>query len=155
MVGVIAREGKIEGILSGMIKTDGTDATERMAGLIRKSRFADQVKAVALNGVALAGLNVADLKELKARGYDYIILTRSKQRPSLLIRAIRLAEGKNSTKEALVKAHAAVKQRNMGGFYYRSSVPVPKPMIREAYEALRLSHLISNGVATGESKGRI
>jgi endonuclease V-like protein UPF0215 family len=155
MIGVIAREGKVEGILSGKIRTEGSDATATMARLIAGSRFKEQVKAIALNGVALAGLNVVDLEALESKGYEYIVLTRYRQRPSLLIKAIRLREGKNPEKETLVAAHAAVKQCKTGGFYYRSSVPLSPNLVAAAYEALRLSHLISNGISTGESKGRI
>ncbi len=155
MVGVVAREGKVEGILSGRITTDGSDATRTMAKLIESSRFRYQVKAVALNGVALAGLNVVDLKALGKQGYDYLILTRYRQRPSLLVRAIRLARGGGKEKERLVAEHAAARQRKEEGFYTRASFRVPKGMVAEAYGALRLSHLISNGVSTGESKGRI
>jgi endonuclease V-like protein UPF0215 family len=145
----------VEGIVAGKIKTDGEDSTATILKLVAESRFRDQIKLMALNGVALAGLNVVDLKAIRAAGYDYMVLTRSRQRPNLLIRAIRLNKGKGSKQEPLVREHAKVKQREIGGFYLRSSAPVPKGMMIQAFDALRLSHMISSGISTGESKGRI
>ncbi len=111
LVGVVARQGQVEGILSGRIMTDGDDSTKIMLKLVSGSRFRDQVKLIALNGVALAGLNIVDLGLLKQRGYEYAVLTRYRQRPSLLIRAIRLNGGKNTEKERLVNEQAAIGQQ--------------------------------------------
>lgn len=155
LVGVVSKQGKVEGIVSGAIRTDGQDSTGKILKLVSGSRFRDQVKLIALNGVALAGLNVVDLKRLKSKGYDYVVLTRNRQRPSLLVKAIRLNKGRNSAQERLVAEHAKAEQLKTKGFYLRSSVAVPKNIVPEIYESLRLSHLISNGVSTGESKGRI
>ncbi len=155
LVGVISKQGQVEGILSGTIITDGEDSTQTILKLIESSRFGDQVKVIALNGVALAGLNVVDLNSVKSEGYDYTVLTRSKQRPSLLIKALRLNKGKGTRQEKLVMEHAKVKQRQTGGFYLRSSTVIPKGVVPEIFEALRLSHMVSNGISTGESKGRI
>ncbi|MDE1865643.1 MAG: DUF99 family protein [Candidatus Micrarchaeota archaeon] len=155
LVGVVSKQGQVEGILSGRIRTDGDDSARTIEGLVSGSRFRDQVKIVALNGVALAGLNVVDLKHLKSKGYEHVILTRSRQRHSLLIRAIRLNKGRNTNKERLVREQAEIRQLRAGDFYIRASTALPKVMVREIYEALRLSHMISNGISTGESKGRI
>lgn len=155
LVGIVSKQGRVEGILSSRIKTEGEDSTATIIKTISGSRFRDQVKMVALNGVALAGLNVVDLERLRSSGYDYVVLTRNRQRPSLLIKAIRIRKGRNSLQERLVVEHAKSEQRKVGGFYVRSSIPVPKGMISEIFESLRLSHMISNGISTGESKGRI
>jgi len=155
LVGVISKQGQVEGVISGKIKTDGEDSTTTILKLVSNSRFRDQVKLIALNGVALAGLNVVDLNLIKSKRYDYVVLTRSRQRPFLLIRALRLNKGRSSRQEKLVMEHAKVEQRQTGGFYLRSSTEIPKGMVPGIFETLRLSHLISNGIATGESKGRI
>jgi uncharacterized protein len=155
VVGVVSKQGKVEGILSGKITTDGSDSTGKILKLIENSRFRDQVKLIALNGVALAGLNVVDLKEIKSKGFDFVVMTRYRQRHSLLLKAIRLNEGRNTAKERLVREQARIDQLRSSDFYTRASITVPKPMVSEIYEALRLSHMISNGISTGESKGRI
>ncbi len=58
VVGIVGREGTIEGVLSFRVDADGSDATERLSATIQKTRFRDQIKLIALNGVTLAGPDV-------------------------------------------------------------------------------------------------
>ena len=65
IVGVISRENVIEGILSGNVEVDGFDSAKKIISLIKKSRFREQIKIVALNGIAIAGLNVVNVYKIK------------------------------------------------------------------------------------------
>ncbi|KHO49316.1 MAG: hypothetical protein QT04_C0060G0009 [archaeon GW2011_AR11] len=54
----------LDGVMSCSAAVDGDDATERMAGMILKSKFRRQVQCIFLDGIAVAGFNVVDVQEL-------------------------------------------------------------------------------------------
>lgn len=160
LVGVIWRNNTMEGVVSNRIVQDGKDSTNAIINSINKSRFKPQVKAIALNGVALAGLNIVDIRKLKKMlGTEILIVTRRRQRPAELIKAIRLYGGAVKSKQLMIKLvneQAKLKLNAKSGFYFRASIEnTPKTIIEEAVAALRTAHLIARGISTGESKGRI
>ena len=169
LVIVVYREGIVEGVLSDKIGVDSSDSSKKIISRIRRSRFKDQVKVLALNGIALAGLNVVDVHSVsKALGVEFIILTRKKPHKDLLIKAVERIKGesKEGTKAAiaakrdigLINGVGMLQIKKINGFYAQSSLDLGKSdsgLVMSAFEALRIAHLIANGVETGESKGRI
>ncbi len=160
VVCIIARSGVIEGAISAHVMTDGTDSTARITSMIRRSRFREQVKLIALNGIALAGLNVIDIKRVaKSLNADFAVLTRRRPRNTLLIRALkRLSKETGSDTAArirMVEGMSGLKLIKSGGFFVQSSAELPESVVRLAFDALRVSHIVSRGISTGESKGRI
>ncbi|MEM4839126.1 MAG: DUF99 family protein [Candidatus Micrarchaeaceae archaeon] len=169
LVIVVYREGIVEGVLSDTIGVDSSDSSKKIISRIRRSRFKDQVKMLALNGIALAGLNVVDVHSVsKALGVEFIILTRKKPHKDLLIKAVERIKGdsKVGTKAAiaakrdigLIDSVGMLQIKKVNGFYVQSSLDLGKSdsgLVMSAFEALRIAHLIANGVETGESKGRI
>ncbi|MDE1868683.1 MAG: DUF99 family protein [Candidatus Micrarchaeota archaeon] len=162
IVGVIGKDGTVEGILSSKIKTDGTDSTSKIIRMIAESRFREQIRIVALNGIALAGLNVVDIPRLeKMLGVQAVIITRSRPRPKKLLLALRTfakLSGQNVDRRiALVRGRAKVKPVNAKGIFIQSTLERHETVSFAAklYDATRLSHLISSGVSKGESTGRV
>ena len=169
LVIVVYREGIVEGVLSDKIGVDSSDSSKKIISRIRRSRFKDQVKVLALNGIALAGLNVVDVHSVsKALGVEFIILTRKKPHKDLLIKAVERIKGesKEGAKAAiaakrdigLINGVGMLQIKKVNGFYAQSSLDLGKGdsgLVMSAFEALRIAHLIANGVETGESKGRI
>ena len=162
IVGVVGRDGVIEGVLSDSIGVDGKDSTARIIGMVKRSRFAEQIRVVALNGIALAGLNVVDVPQLgRALKIKTVVLTRGKPRPRLLVRALNefsRINGKDvKDRIALVKEQAKTESVLAAGFHLQSSVDEAevRKLAKPVYEMLRISHLIARGVETGESRGRI
>lgn len=166
LVIVVYREGTLEGVLSGSIGVDLSDSGRKIASIISRSRFGDQVKLLALNGIALAGLNVVDVNAVKkALKANFLILTRKKPHKELLIEAIGKREGvgtarksEASRKKHIVEAISNLPILRYAGFYVQSDLDINKEnkdIIRASFEALRIAHLIANGIITGESKGRI
>lgn len=80
VVGVVYRGGYwLDGVMRTEVEVDGTDATEKLASMIRSSPHYDQLRVVVLNGVTLAGFNVVDIKELFRKvGLPVIAVTREK-----------------------------------------------------------------------------
>lgn len=162
LVGVIGRDNTIEGVLSGTVRVDGEDSADRISRMIKGSRFREQVRIVALNGIAIAGLNVVDIPDLeKALKVNVIVLTRGKPRPAKLIRALneypRLTKTNVKNRIALIKAQAKVNHVANEGFHLESSMERGelRKFAKVAYEMLRIAHLVARGVDSGESKGRI
>lgn len=160
LVCVIGTLNGVEGVLSTSVTVDGSDATRRIAKMIRGSRFGKQVRVLAFNGIAIAGLNVLDIRGLdSALSTKTLVVTRHRPHPSLLMNALK-ALGKETgakTKErgALLKAQR--KNVLMDGFYVQSGMGKAGTgrILRTVVDLLRLSHLISSGVSRGESKGRV
>lgn len=157
---VVAREGIVEGVLSCMVSTNGTDATAKIVSMIRRSRFAEQIKIVALNGIAIAGLNVVDAaKASAALGAEFAIMVRHRPRKALLIGALKKLASKTgedvSGRIARVDAASRYPAYKACGFFVQSRTRMDNALCKNVFEALRISHLIARGVSTGESAGRI
>jgi endonuclease V-like protein UPF0215 family len=80
VVGVVYRGGYwLDGVMRTEVEVDGTDATEKIAAMIKGSPHYDQLRVVVLNGVTFAGFNVVDIKELFRKvGLPVITVTREK-----------------------------------------------------------------------------
>ena len=161
LVGIIGRMGTIEGVLSDRIIVDGNDATSKIMKMARKSRFGDQIKLIAINGIALAGLNVVDVKTVERRtGIPAVVLTRKKPDFKALEKALmNSGECRDSinSKIAIVKALNSERPfKRAHGFHIQSDEKIDHDkIVATAFELLRLAHMIANGVSTGISKGRI
>jgi endonuclease V-like protein UPF0215 family len=66
LVGVIAAGTRLDGVVSGRVRRDGSDAAAQMVALVRASQFAAHIQAVLLQGIAVGGFNVVDIHGLSA-----------------------------------------------------------------------------------------
>src|SRR6185436_9350371 len=64
VVGAVCARTRLDGVLATTVRRDGSNATERLIEVIRTSRFDDHIRAVLLQGIALAGFNVVDIGRL-------------------------------------------------------------------------------------------
>lgn len=65
LIGCIFRGAKIlDGVISCKVSIDGDDATKNIIEMINKTKFKKQLRAIFLDGIAVAGFNVIDIKEL-------------------------------------------------------------------------------------------
>ncbi|MEW6328496.1 MAG: DUF99 family protein [Candidatus Micrarchaeota archaeon] len=157
VVGVVYRDGIVEAVLSTSVERDGEDATERVTKMIRKSRFADEIRLIFMNGIMLAGFNVVDIRGLSERLHIPVIaLVRKKPNMKEVRKA--LAHVKNSgQKLALIRRAGRVLRHKyymqIAGMSFEDAraalgmfAPMPEP--------IRLAHVIASGVVRGESKGR-
>ena len=160
LVCVVGTLNGVEGVLSTNVTIDGDDATRKITVMIKKSRFGEQVKAIAFNGIALAGLNIVDISELdRSLSAKSMIITRHKPRPSLLMNALRALKRETNMviggRAELLRSQK--KSAHINGFYVQSGMDRwdTARILMTAASLLRLSHLISSGVSRGESKGRM
>ncbi|RMF05803.1 DUF99 family protein [Candidatus Woesearchaeota archaeon] len=158
--GVVFRGGLfVEGVLSSEVDVDGGNATRVISEMILKSHFLPQLRAILLDGIAVAGFNLIDIHELNKRtGIPVIVVMRRlpktddmkdalkklgmEDKISLLEKAGRIARaGKVFIQFAGIGESEAAEIVSLTAT--RSFIPEP----------LRVAHLIAQGFSLGESRG--
>lgn len=162
VVGAVFSGLRLVGVLCGEIERDGDDATETLSHLVLSSKFASQIQAVLIQGIAMGGFNVVDLQELHRRlGVPVIAVARKKAdmdaiRRALLTRIPHGAEKWERLQHAgpmqpmghLYAQFVGIEQEEAGKLLASLAVNghIPEP--------LRTAHLIAGAIGSGESKGR-
>jgi uncharacterized protein len=159
VVGVLGRMGIVEGVLSFRADVDGSDATAKIINKVKASRFKDQIRLVAINGMTLAGLNLVDIVRLRGSlGLPVLCIVRKKPSRSRLEGAIKAAIKDPYEKLSLLNnAYGHMKVAQEKGLYLQYIGLEDKEAIalsEGALSLLRLAHVIATGIARGESKGR-
>ena len=68
---------RVDGVLSGRVRRDGANSTERMIELVAGAQFKSDVRAVLLQGIAVAGFNVVDIHALhEGLGVPVLVIAR-------------------------------------------------------------------------------
>jgi len=166
VVGALVRlPNYLEGVMRTEVTVDGSDSTDMLLEMVSRSRYKDQVKAVMLDGIALAGFNVVDVEKLHSElGVPVITITRD--RPDLgkmkdalkkhfpdwgsrysMITKMELREMETEQKPIYATA-TGIDWGEAAKLVEQSTVRgvVPEP--------LRVAHLISSAMVRGESYGR-
>jgi uncharacterized protein len=79
LVGVVCSDTRLDGVVTGWITRDGSDATRTMIELVRTSPFHEHIGAVMLQGIAVGGFNVVDVGRLEAElAVPVLVITRKK-----------------------------------------------------------------------------
>jgi len=166
VVGVVYRGGYwLDGVMRTEVTIDGMDATEKIAAMIKKSPYYEELRVVILNGITFAGFNVADINKLfKTVNLPVIAVTREKPDLEKIKKALenlpecerrwraiesagKLIEVQTrNTEEAVYMQIAGVSQEDaekiMKSTSTRSNIP----------EALRVAHIIASGLTLSEEK---
>jgi len=162
IVGAVYAGERLEAVVSSKVRRDGANATDRIADMVMASRFRDQLGAVILQGIALAGFNVVDLRALNQRlGRPVLVVARKQPDLEAIRRALldhvpggrrkwRLIEQAGPMEPAgevwiqragldRAQAHHLLDRHTRHGH-------LPEP--------IRTAHLIAAGTTTGESRHR-
>jgi endonuclease V-like protein UPF0215 family len=162
VVGTVYTGLRLEGIISGRIRRDGVNATDRLTHLIRGSRFAPQLRLVMLQGIALGGFNVVDIHGLHQR-LNIPVLVVARKAPDL--RAIEdalLNRVRGGARKWRLIKRAGTMEPISGVYVQRAGLTLKeagKVIERFAVcgripEPLRIAHLIAGGIGVGQGKGR-
>lgn len=166
VVGVVMRGGRyVEGVLVTDVEVDGSDATERLLPRLAGSRFARDLSAILLDGVALGGFNVVNVARLHAEsGVPVITVTRGVPDFEAMRRALERHHEDWRVKWALVEAArgraiptegAPITIGATGLSHEEAVAVVARATVRgRTPEPLRLAHLIATAVVRGESAGQ-
>lgn len=162
LVGAVYAGARLEGVLSGQVRRDGANAGATLIRLVSQSRFAAQLQAVLVQGIAFAGFNVVDIWAVySALGLPVIAVSRRRPDMAAVRRALlehvpggrrkwRLVE-KAGPVEAAGKVfvqRAGITLDDAAGLIERLALNGSLP------EPLRAAHLIAGGIARGESRHR-
>ncbi len=89
LIGALCSGTRLDGVVSGHVERDGTDATRRIAELVERGHLAANVRAVLLQGIAVGGFNVVDVHGLAARlGVGVLVVTRRRPDMAAVHRAL-------------------------------------------------------------------
>ena len=162
VVGAIYAGARLDGVLSCKVRRDGVNSTGALAECVRRSRFYPQLHAVLLQGIALAGFNVVDLRGLhEALERPVLVVCRKKPDLAAIRRALLGHVRGGAHKWKLIERAGPMEP--MGGVYVQRAglsstearALLQRLSIHSAVpEPLRTAHLIAAGVTLGESRAR-
>ena len=162
VVGTVYAGLRLDGVLVGEVEKDGTDAAEKLAALVRQSKFMPNLHLVMLQGIALAGFNVVDVFALHEQ-LDLPILVVSRRMPNMeaikdaLLNKVCDGQVKWAIIEKLGPMEPAgpVYVQRVGLTLDQAEAVVRRLAIEGSIpEPLRVAHLIAGAIADGQSRGR-
>ena len=167
VVGAVFRGGKwLEGVLSTKVTVDGRNATKKIAEMINNSKHKGQLQVIMLNGIAVAGFNLIDIKKLnRLTNLPVIVVMRKKPKKGEIEAAVRhFKDWKRRVK--IIKNAGEVYSCDIRNkkIYFQVCGLTPKlaeKIIKLSSthslvpEPIRVAHMIGSGVIIGESRGRV
>lgn len=162
VIGAVCCRTRLDGVLAGRVRRDGVNSTDALIGLVAGSKFRGHIRAVLLQGIALAGFNVVDVHRLHET-LDVPVVVAVRRHPRLVMvrdalldrtpggaRKWRLVEraGALTPIGPLWVQHIGLSAADAAALLRATTLHgnVPEP--------LRLAHLIAGGITTGQSRGR-
>jgi len=163
VVGAVYAGARLDGVLSCRVRRDGANSTRALADCVLRSRFYPQLHAVLLQGIALGGFNVVDLRALRD-ALERPVLVVCRKKPDLAaIRCALLDHVRGGARKWRLIERAGPMEP-AGGLYVQraglSSAEARTLLQRFSIhstvpEPLRTAHLIAAGVTLGESRARV
>lgn len=152
---------RLDGVLTTKVRKDGANATTRIADMILASPFRGHVRAILLQGIAVAGFNVVDVHRLHAlTSLPVLVVARRPPDLDAMRRALHRVPG--GARKARLLARAGPMEPLRGVMVQRVGLDrdqaartlAATTLHGKLPEPLRAAHLIAGGVATGTSRGR-
>jgi len=166
VVGVLVRvPNYVEGVMRTEVVVDGTDSTEKIVEMVLKSRYREQIKAILIDGIALAGFNIIDMERMNAElGIPVLTLTRDKPDLEKMKSALMKHFDDWKQRYALIAKHKLREIATEHKPLYASGLGLDWAEFEEIVrlstvrgvvpEPLRMAHLIASAITRGESYGR-
>jgi endonuclease V-like protein UPF0215 family len=164
LVGTVFRAGNwLDGVLSTYINGDGTDATEKIADMVKNSRNLGQLGVIMLDGITFGGFNIVNIRKIfESTGVPIIVIMRRIPNFEGIKKALKRFDDWEDRWANVLEAGEVYKVENSEPVYMqingieredaedivrlsttRSAIPEP----------LRVAHIIAAGIITGESRG--
>ena len=161
VAGVVCSKTRFEGMLWGKIQIDGWNSTEQLAQMLLGSKFYPQLHLVMIDGISMGGLNLINLPHLAQQlQLPCVAVMRKMPKIEKMKAAISLLPHPKTRLQLLAQAGeihvyppfyfqvcgltGSLTHRILQSLTDNGNVP----------EALRLAHLITSAVITGESGKR-
>lgn len=162
VVGTVFSGTRLDGVLSTRVRRDGANATSRLVHCVTGSRYMGHLRAILLQGIALAGFNVVDIGGLhRETGLPVVVIARRPPDSAAIRRALLESVPGGARKWRLIEA-AGPMEALAGVHMQRCGIdrdPARRLVERLQLngllpEPLRVAHMIAGGVTTGESRHR-
>lgn len=162
---LVCPPGYVEGVMVSSCQVDGEDAKEAIIGMVRDSRFSEQVRMIMLDGAALGGFNVVDVRSL-SQDLGVAVLTISRDEPDMeTIRQALMAHFPDWERRFEIISRNRVRPVDVpDGRVFVASEGIGEreadAMVRRCIvrgclpEPVRLAHLVATALVRGESRGR-
>ena len=161
VVGVVMRGGLfVDGVLSAKAKIDGNDAADKIIKMINKCKFKPQLQCIFLNGIAVGGFNIIDVKKLNQKTKIPVIVAIRKNPDIEKIKKTLIKIKKRNKIKLLENAGKVIQIGSifvqLAGIDIQKARKILKIVCTRSLipEPLRLAHIIAAGIVMGESKGR-
>ena len=161
VVGTIFRGGLwLDGILSTKVSIDGNNSTKNITEMINKCKFKPQLQCIFLDGIAVGGFNIIDVKQLsKKTKLPVIVIIRRKPNIKKIKETLIKIKKKNKIK-LLEKAGSVIPigkiYVQLTGLSIENAKEILKVVCTRSLipEPVRIAHLIASGITYGESRGK-
>ncbi len=166
VVGALVRvPNYLEAVMRTEVEVDGDDSTDRLVDMVMRSRYADQIALVIIDGIALAGFNVIDVESFHERTcLPVATVTRDEPDMAAIESALRKHFADWRERLSLITRfplksletghkplHAAVLGMDWDDFVSLVSAATVRGAVPEP---VRVAHLMSAAMVKGESRGR-
>ncbi len=161
VIGTVFRGGSwLDGVLSTKVNVDGNNATKKIVEMINKCKFKPQLQCIFLDGIAVGGFNVIDVKELRKKTKLPVMVIIRRKPDIKRIKNILIKLNKKSKIKLLEKAGSVVP---IGKIYVQLiglSIDEAREILKIVCtrslipEPIRIAHLIASGITYGESRGK-
>ena len=161
IVGTVWARERLDGVLISKVRRDGQNATARVAEMLERSPFDSHVQAVLLNGIALAGFNVIDVRALHERLARPVLVVARKRPNMRAIEAALLGRVPGGRRKWSLVQRAGPMEPVEGVWVQRAGLDLPTAarLLRDSRgqgvlpEPIRVAHLIAGAVELGVSHG--
>lgn len=163
VVGTVYAGPRFDGVLIGAVEKDGSDAADRLAALVRTSKFCGHIRLILLQGITCAGFNVVDVFALHEKtGLPVLVVARKAPDMAAVQEALlsHIPEGK--AKWAVLERLGPMEPVNQVfiqrvGITREQAAAVLDQFAIYSHipEPLRTAHLIAGAMALGQSNGRV
>ncbi|MEO8702546.1 MAG: DUF99 family protein [Kofleriaceae bacterium] len=162
VVGAVCCRTRLDGVLSSRVRRDGVNSTDTLIELVGNSKFKEHIRAVLLQGIALAGFNVVDIRRLsEVLDVPVIVTVRKHPRLAMVKDALfdrtpgAAPKWKLIEKAGPLEKLGAMWVQRIGLERHEAEALLEATTLHgNVPEPLRLAHLIAGGVTTGQSRGR-
>lgn len=161
VVGTVFRGGSfLDGVLSTKVGIDGNDATEKLVQMINSSKFKPQFQCILINGIAVAGFNIIDIRELSEKTKIPVMVV-IRKKPNVQLIKDTLAKINKKEKIALIEKAGSVIPAGkiymqLAGIGIEKAKLILKITCTRSLipEPIRMAHLIASGITDGQSRGK-
>ena len=161
LLGVLFRGGtSIDGVLSEIVEVDGTDSTDKIIRMVKKSRFYTQLRAIMMKGIAVGGFNLIDVEKVsKKTGVPVIVVMRRLPDRERIARVLEKL-GKKDGVKLMEKAGRIHRAGSVLIQFNGITLEKAREIVRisttrsNVPEPVRVAHIMASGVTLGHSRGK-